>query len=423
MESPTTKSRSFLDRYNILLKLHYFLYFSSFGALYPIINITLRSRGLSDTELSYINIIVPFLVFFTNPLLGFIADRSGRYKLTFSVVVTLCTILFGIMFLLPSMKTQQIRANLDYEASNYALEFCASQEVATKCSSRSTCGCSYRANCSMLDTHHPHEHFAFEFKMNSKNIHPQRLDHASAGCGIQYNVPVTAEVQNCSQKSTSSKWRIFFFAICIFRNSLEIFDQFRPITCQISCSIPHFCHGKRYDDQTRYLIFYALVFILGNNFLSNGIPIGASIGFAALSRPELFGKQRVCGTVAFGIVAFLASRLYEIFKTELVYMFIFTISMMSCMIVTWFIRIRTKTKINSTKVEEVLDEKKPTRESQSRLAALLPLFGKIDVLVFLALTTVWGMSYAGLDPVSDRLRNSSLIHSHLHILVPLFISR
>lgn len=401
MESPTTTSRSFLDRYNILLKLHYFLYFSSFGALYPIINITLRGRGLSDTELLYINIIVPFLVFLTNPLFGFIADHSRKYKLTFCVVVTLCTILFGTLFLLPSMKTQHIQGELNRDVnSNFELGFCASQEVATKCSSRSACGCSYRANCSTMDTLNSNKHFSFSFAMNSKNIHPQREDHAPAVCGIHYHVPVTTEVRKSFNKTSLSKWKIiiiFFFLICIFI-PLGTLDRSQPIICQISCSISHFCHGRRYDDQIRYLIFYAILFILGNNFLSNGVALGASIGFAALSRPELFGNQRIFGTVAFGIIAFLASRIYQMFKSDLVYMIIFSISTISCMIVTCFIRIHTKKKpeLNESSQE------KDAAKSQSRLAALMPLFGNVDILVFLALTTVWGMSYAGLDPVCEH---------------------
>ncbi|CAF4468076.1 unnamed protein product, partial [Rotaria magnacalcarata] len=49
MLAPTTNvvSASFVHRHYILLKAHYFLFFSAFGILYPILNITLRSRGLS----------------------------------------------------------------------------------------------------------------------------------------------------------------------------------------------------------------------------------------------------------------------------------------------------------------------------------------------------------------------------------------
>ena len=195
----TESSSSFIHRYNILLKLHYFLYFCSFGALYPIASITLRGRGLSDTEISYTNTIIPFLVFVTNPLFGFIADRSRRYKLTFCAVVTTCTILFGILFLLPSMKTQQIKGDLAYDENGKAvLDFCASQEVASKCSSRSECGCSYQANCTTIDTP---ERFAFSFAMNSKSIRKELDGKAPAVCGIQYRIPIDEELQTSTRKN------------------------------------------------------------------------------------------------------------------------------------------------------------------------------------------------------------------------------
>lgn len=194
MESPP---ESFIHRYNILLKLHYFLYFCSFGALYPIANITLRGRGLSDTEISYTNTIIPFLVFVTNPLLGFIADRSRRYKLTFCIVVTTCTILFGIMFLLPPMKTQHIKADLAYDENGKSvIDFCASQEVTSKCSSRSECGCSYRVNCTTLEE----EHLSFPFSMNSASIQKQIDGHAPAVCGIQYRIPIAEQMEKSTRK-------------------------------------------------------------------------------------------------------------------------------------------------------------------------------------------------------------------------------
>src|SRR5271167_1960079 len=90
----------FIHRYYILLKGHYFLFFSAFGMLYPILNVTLRSRGLSNSEISYINLIIPFIVFFTNPLMGLTADHTRRYLLVFNLVLLITTIFYAIVFIL-----------------------------------------------------------------------------------------------------------------------------------------------------------------------------------------------------------------------------------------------------------------------------------------------------------------------------------
>ena len=187
-------------------------------------------------------------------------------------------------------------------------------------------------------------------------------------------------------------------------------------SCKIVCSIPRYCHGKRHDEQSHYIILYSLLFVLGTNFLSNAITIGASIGFAALPRPDLFGEQRVCGTIGFGLSAWLASFLFRELKTELVYIIMFTIMTCLCIVVTGFIRIQAKVlKRRTSNIDRELDDRSEKNRSDApatndtaekkpvlrfKAAALIPLIRRVDVLIFLSLTLIWGMSYAALDPVS-----------------------
>ena len=50
----------FSRRHYLLLKAHYFLYYACCGAIGPTLNITLRHRGLTNVELSYINLVIAF---------------------------------------------------------------------------------------------------------------------------------------------------------------------------------------------------------------------------------------------------------------------------------------------------------------------------------------------------------------------------
>jgi phosphate/sulfate permease len=180
-------------------------------------------------------------------------------------------------------------------------------------------------------------------------------------------------------------------------------DPSQLVTCEITCSVTHYCQGQRYAGQMSYIVLYSLLFILGTILITNSISLGVSIGFATISNPDIFGQQRVYGTVGFGIAAFGASRVYEFFKIDLVYIIMFSITSILCIIVTSFIRIRTnKTTANHEKELDDLSvektKKKKKKKSESRLSTLVPLFKNIDVIVFLSLTLVWGMSYAGLDP-------------------------
>jgi hypothetical protein len=153
--------------------------------------------------------------------------------------------------------------------------------------------------------------------------------------------------------------------------------------------------------------------------------LGASIGFVSLPRPDIFGQQRVWGTIGFGISAFTASRLHTIFQTDFVYIIMFSITTIICIGVTSFIRIHSnKSKksipneqemINLPEEQNLSKGKKKKDLSQFRTAALIPLLKKIDVIVFLSLTFIWGMSYAALDPV--RIRILKLLYRKLHFRV------
>jgi hypothetical protein len=183
MDSSSNKPNiSFIHRYHLLLKTHYFLFFSAFGIIFPILKLILRSHGLSNTEISIANIILPFLVFLTSPLIGFIADKSRRFLLTFNILFVIVIFTFTILFFLPYIKSHYIQGDLHYvKQSGYVLDFCASQEVATKCSSRSECGCSYQAYCKKDNVA-----FNFTFTMNLYNIEKSLEDNQQ--CGINYRV-------------------------------------------------------------------------------------------------------------------------------------------------------------------------------------------------------------------------------------------
>ncbi|CAF1253487.1 unnamed protein product [Rotaria sordida] len=388
---------------------HYFLFFSAFGILYPILNITLRNRGLSNIELSYINIIIPFIIFFTNPLIGFIADHSRRYILTFNFIVAINTIIYAIMFTLPTVKSRNIHADIYHNNQyGYSLNFCASQEVATQCASRSQCGCSYQAHCTLIDSldnryNNQMKTFVFTFSINSKDF-SKEINYAThmsepETCGIKYRVSIDQVIKQYIENRGFD-----------LLPSNDISSELA--NCEITCSIAHYCHGSRYANQIGVILLYSLLFVIGNNLINNAIALGVSIGFASLDRPEIFGQQRVFGTLDFGISAFLASRVYQIFQTEFVYIIMFSITTIICIIVTSFIRIqptkqqKPSTIHNENIVEEIqIDDLsrvkvKKTKKSRSQgaLSELLSMLKKIDAIIFLSLAFAWGMSNAVLDP-------------------------
>ncbi len=186
--------------------------------------------------------------------------------------------------------------------------------------------------------------------------------------------------------------------------------------CEIKCSSKHICDGSRYSNEIFHVLIYGLLFVLGRSLFHNAITIGSSIGFSIIDRSNQFGRQRVWGTIGSGITAFGTSRLYAHFKRNSIYIFTFLITSILSILITCFIRIPSdqskelKSEENEMSVRENLndlsdnDENKETITKKEidlvNLSALLPLLKKMNVIVFLLTTFVWGMSFAALDPVS-----------------------
>jgi hypothetical protein len=197
-----SKSLSFFQRYYVLLKAHYFFCYSNFASIGPILNITLRSRGLSNLEISSINLVIPFLIFFTNPLIGFCVDHTRRFRLTFNVILGLATISFTTLFFLPHIKTNNIQAEMyQTETMRYSMIFCASKEFADKCSLRSQCGCDYQAICTLFPTANNFNESSqrkiihFNFTMDSKYVEKEvknRSVRSTKGsvCDMNYRVSI-----------------------------------------------------------------------------------------------------------------------------------------------------------------------------------------------------------------------------------------
>ena len=169
--------------------------------------------------------------------------------------------------------------------------------------------------------------------------------------------------------------------------------------CEIKCSVGHLCMGRRLENQTIRIVLYAVLIVFGLNFCANATAVGTAIGFATIHHTNMFGRQRLWATVGYGLTAFVASRLYTHFKTDYVYIIIFISSSILSILITSFIRIRPN-KHQEKRNDFSTDENNKTTKTKSAIFVILPLLKKIDVIIFLFITFLWGMSFAVLDPVS-----------------------
>lgn len=202
-----TEELSYINRNNILIKIHYFFLYSTFASILPILNILLRNRSLTDIEILYINIIIPFIVFITNPLFGLIIDRLRYFRLIFNIILLISTILLIIVFNLPSLKSYVIQGYIyKSDINEYSLSFCATKQFAYKCSLRSQCGCTYQAHCrslieikNNLNYNEPIKKFRFNFTIDSTFINYDYnnvtlINNKTLKCLVNYHLPMDQNI-------------------------------------------------------------------------------------------------------------------------------------------------------------------------------------------------------------------------------------
>lgn len=77
------------------LKVYYFFFFSATGTLLPFIPIYMKRLGLLAQEAGIIFGCMPFISFFVQPLFSFVADRFHKHKL----ILLLCTFMSGLSYM------------------------------------------------------------------------------------------------------------------------------------------------------------------------------------------------------------------------------------------------------------------------------------------------------------------------------------
>ncbi|CAF1429957.1 unnamed protein product [Rotaria sordida] len=413
-------SLSFINRYYIFLKAHYFFLYATFGSLLPILNITLRNRGLYDVEILYMNIIVPFIIFLTNPLLGLFVDRLRRFRLIFNIILILAAISLSIMFYLPSLKSYSIDGHIyKSDTMEYSLSFCSNKQFAVKCALRSKCGCTYQAFCTSLIKiknnldNKPIKTFRFNFTIDSTYINNDYqnislITNNTSQCLVNYLLPID---------QTINMYKIDQPVDLFDENdgsSINLYDKIA--ICYVRCSIDNICYSSRYPKQILYILLYIFLTIIGLVLFGIVTTLSTTITFIALDNPNLFGRQRAWGTIGTGLAAFIVSRLYLHFKKEYIYILSLIICTIICVISTSFIKLKfdkfkqskknisnqslkNKSKDFSLDNNQDEDNNNNTKNNLTKIQLLIPLLKQIDVIVFLLTTFVWGTSFGVLDPV------------------------
>jgi PPP family 3-phenylpropionic acid transporter len=95
MLDPSIGARA-VKRGLLVAKSYYFLYFAAVGCLAPFLNIYLKDKGLSGSQIGWLSSIAPLIALVANPVWGTIADRWQIHR----QVLALCAFAAGMITLL-----------------------------------------------------------------------------------------------------------------------------------------------------------------------------------------------------------------------------------------------------------------------------------------------------------------------------------
>ncbi|KAF8766472.1 major facilitator superfamily domain-containing protein 6-like [Argiope bruennichi] len=84
------------------IKAHYFFFFGAMGGVMPFMPVLAKNLGISSTAVGLVYTVLPFCVFFSKPLFGFITDLFRNIKLIVFLLVCATSVgYFSVIFLPP----------------------------------------------------------------------------------------------------------------------------------------------------------------------------------------------------------------------------------------------------------------------------------------------------------------------------------
>jgi PPP family 3-phenylpropionic acid transporter len=91
---PTIGARA-VKRGLLIAKTYYFFFFAGVGCLSPFLNVYLKQRGLTGTQIGWLSSIAPMIALAANPIWGAVADRWQIHR----QVLALCALMAGMVTL------------------------------------------------------------------------------------------------------------------------------------------------------------------------------------------------------------------------------------------------------------------------------------------------------------------------------------
>lgn len=245
-----------IDRSLLPIKAHYFIYVAAQACVLPYLAAVGRSNGIPESNIAYIFALIPFGAIFVKVVCGYIADKTQNVTAILLVLVLSLLVSNGMVFFGKSVQdpVPPPLARLSCPLTNVSLDnpFVNCTELAPPCNLET---CAHNAS-------------------------------TEADVVLYGNVSAASSDAVCSllQPNDTTLHRAFPFEVC-----------------HLSCS----CFEASYNavNYGIYVVFVAVSFMTGATvFVLSDAAVCEKLG----DRANCFGKQRIWGTISWGILSPIA---------------------------------------------------------------------------------------------------------------------
>lgn len=254
------------------IKAHYFCFMAALGPILPFLAVYGKQLGVSSIVMGSITSVLPILFLIAKPTFGFIVDYFRQWrKMIFIVLLTITSASFILMYFLPPLPGPNFLKNVFENISITEVDSCESVNIHPS----NSCHGGKQANCRWTCR-------------DGANFTSRVYFHSQSNAEFTRNLSCLVQPLNMSTNLNT--------------------------ICNIVCE--NFSTDCLYTSSTFW--GFVLLLSIGNIGFNVANCISDAVCFDVLGNggEMSYGRQRVWGTIGFGITAFLSGFLIDLWSTD-----------------------------------------------------------------------------------------------------------
>ncbi|GFQ94549.1 hypothetical protein TNCT_67221 [Trichonephila clavata] len=270
------------------IKSHYFFFFGGIGGVMPFMPVVAKGLGINATAVGLIFTVLPFCVFFSKPLFGYVTDYFQNIKAVIFILVFVTALSYFLVIFLPSFEN-----DINVPVNTRCLRENNSISISTQ---------AYDQKC-LNDLHQQDVEGELVFDTCDRN------GSISLSGKVHIQKPGNESIYE-SLDSNSRGWLEFkpdtnFYCDCIDNNTSTFICSSIKSCLLIDSSVSIY--------RTYQFWIFAILAIISGAGATVAFTLSDSACYEVLGeRPELYGRQRLWATISWGIVTLLVGFLNDI---------------------------------------------------------------------------------------------------------------